>query len=320
MEEPPTRTALVTGASRGLGLLVARELARRGYSLVLCARTAEDLYAARDDLTARGADVLAVPCDVRNAQEVEHLVARAIGYRGGLDVVVNVAGIIQVGPLESVTLDEFRDALDTMCLGPVQVTLAALPHLRERRSGRIINVTSIGGKVAVPHILPYSVAKFGAVGFSEGLRAELAGSGISVTTVVPGLMRTGSHVRASFAGQSTKEYGWFSAAASAPLLSMDAERAARRIVAAGLAGRAEVTLTPAAILGARLAGLMPGTTSRLLGLVRPLLPGPPADAGQAVAEPGYRAQARTESRVLRALTTMGRAAAQRFNQRRATGT
>jgi hypothetical protein len=153
--------------------------------------------------------------------------------------------------------------------------------MRARRSGHIVNVTSIGGKVSFPHLLPYNSAKFAAVGFSEGLRAEVAGDGISVTTVVPGLMRTGSHLNASYKGeQRSREFTWFGLGASLPLVSMDARRAARRIVAAARRGQGELILTPLAQLGTRLEGAMPGTVSNLFGLVNRALPnaGEPAPA------------------------------------------
>src|SRR5213078_5332449 len=116
--------------------------------------------------------------------------------------------------------------------GTLYPTLAVLPQMLERRSGRIVNITSIGGKVSVPHLLPYNCAKFAALGFSEGLRAELAKDGVSVATVIPGLMRTGSVVSAEFKGRTEAEFTWFSALARSPLTSMDVRRAARRILAA----------------------------------------------------------------------------------------
>ena len=116
----------------------------------------------------------------------------------------------------SATVADFEDAMGTMFWGMVYTTLAALPQMTERGAGRIVNITSIGGKVAVPHLLPYCCAKFAAVGFSEGIRAELAKDHIKVTTVVPGLLRTGSHANAVFKGDHHKEYGWFSLAATRP--------------------------------------------------------------------------------------------------------
>ncbi|MBE1604324.1 short-subunit dehydrogenase [Actinopolymorpha pittospori] len=244
---------------------------------------------------------------------MQKMVGEALTHFGRIDVVVNNAGIIQVGPLDAMTVEDFHSALGVMCLGPVHVTLAVLPHLRRRGSGHVINITSIGGKIAAPHILPYACAKFGAVGFSEGLRAELAGTGITVTTVVPGLMRTGSHLRAEFKGNAAREYAWFGAGASLPLVSMDAERAARRIIAGGLSGKPEVTLTPVAVAAARMVGLAPAPTTRLLGFVNRLLPKPPRH-GTSRSAPGWKAGRDLQSRLHEILTAAGHRAAKQFNQ------
>jgi short-subunit dehydrogenase len=114
--------------------------------------------------------------------------------------------------------------------------------MRRRGFGRIVNIASIGGEAAVPHLVPYCVGKFALVGLSDGLRAELAQEGILVTTVSPGLMRTGSHLKALFKGRHRQEYGWFASAASAPVLSVSAEHAARIIVRACERGAAKVVI------------------------------------------------------------------------------
>jgi short-subunit dehydrogenase len=209
------------------------------------------------------------------------------------------------------TVEDFDTAHDVMFWGTLYPTLAALPQLRRQHRGRIINITSIGGKISAPHLLPYNCAKFAAVGLSEGLRAELTGSGVTVTTVVPGLMRTGSHLRAFFKGDQRKEFAWFAVAASLPGLSMDARRAARRAVRAGLAGRAELVLTPAAKLAVRVHGLFPGTTAVALSAVNRLLPA----AGHATPPlAGAAVSTDLDSRLLRALTVLGRSAAHRYHQ------
>ncbi len=310
--DPGDGVALVTGGSRGLGLLIARELASRGYRLAICARDSGELAAAESDLAARGGDVLAVRCDVTDQAQVDEMIRSVVARFGRLDVLVNNAGIIQVAPLAALTVDDFAQAQDVMFWGTLYPSLAALPHLREHRQGHIINITSIGGKISVPHLLPYSCAKFAAVGLSEGLRAELAGTGVTVTTVVPGLMRTGSHLRAYFKGQRRKEFAWFGLAASLPVLSMDAERAARRNVDAGTAGQVELVLTPAAKFAVRAHGLFPAATVRALGAVNRLLPKAAGQAGPAVT--GSVASAELDSSLLTAATTLGRSAADRFHQ------
>jgi short-subunit dehydrogenase len=306
------QVVLITGGSRGLGLALAREFARGGCRLVLAARDAQELAHAHQDLAQRGIEVLTVPCDVTNQEQVRSLVDQATQRFGRVDIVVNNAGIIQVGPMSTTTVEDFAHALDVMFWGTLYPTLAVLPQMRARRRGHVVNITSIGGMVSVPHLLPYTCAKFAAVGLSEGLRAELGQEGIAVTTVVPGLMRTGSYVQARFQGQQEREFTWFALGATLPLVSMSAERAARQIVRATQRGAAECILSlPANILG-RMHGLCPGTTANLLSLVNRLLPG--ADGAHATSTSGMEVQQRLRSPLLHALTGLGRAAAHRLHQ------
>jgi len=312
--------AVVTGASRGLGLLLASELARNGCQLVICARDSAELDRAAARLRSDGAEVTAVACDVTDEATPDRLVQTALDRYGRLDIVVSNAGIIQVGPVAAdtpeqaaATAERIQTAVDTMALAPARLALAALPVMRARGHGRIVTIASIGGKLSVPHLLPYGTAKFAAVGFSEGLRAELGRGPVTVTTVVPGLMRTGSHEQARFTGQAGKEFTWFSLGASAPLISMDAERAAQQIVAAIRERRAEIILTPAGQLVSRVAGLAPGLTSDILHLVQQLAL--PAGRGGEDETPGHDLDPAVPRPIFDRLTTLGRAAARRFNER-----
>lgn len=270
-EDLTGQVALVTGSSRGLGLALARHLADQGCRLVLCARDEEELERARAELAGRGAQVLAIRADVGDRDEVAHLIAEATRHFGAVDILINNAGFIQVGPLQSATPADFQHALDTMFFGVLYPTLAVLPQMRARRSGRIVNITSIGGRISMPHLIPYNVAKFAAVGLSEGLRAELAADGIRVTTVLPGEMRTGSHLNAFFSGPQEGEYRWFGFGASLPTIT-SAEKAARLIVKATKRGEAERIFPASANILVRLHGLFPGTTANLLRGVNCLLP------------------------------------------------
>jgi NAD(P)-dependent dehydrogenase (short-subunit alcohol dehydrogenase family) len=263
------KVALVTGGSRGLGLVISRELLRRGCDVAICARDSLELAHAADRIDG---EVLGVPCDVSDVSQVDEVVRVVTERYGRIDILVNNAGIIQVGPLESMTLEDFDESMAINFYGALHATLAVLPQMRARHEGRIVNVTSIGGKVAVPHLLPYDCAKFALVGLSEGLRAELASDGISVTTVVPGPMRTGSPVHALFKGEHARELAWFTTSDLHPLTAMSAERAARRIVDACARGEAEVTLSWQAKLMRLAHDLSPGLTSDVLGLVNRLLP------------------------------------------------
>lgn len=305
------QAVLITGGSRGLGLALARELAGEGCRVAICARDETELARARAELEGAGAEVLAVPCDVRDQRQVETMVAAVTARFGGIDLLINNAGIILVGPVETMTAADFHRAMETDFWGVVYPTLAVLPQMRARRGGRIATIASVGGKVSMPHLLPYNCAKFAAVGFSEGLRAELAADGIVVTTVVPGEMRTRSHLHAEFGGDREGEYRWFALGASSPL-TMRADRAAQTIVRRIKRGTAQLTFPISAKLGARLNGLFPGATASALGLVDRLLPD--ADGRGTGTVDGATIDAGIDSAGFAAATTLGRAAAEAFHQ------
>jgi NAD(P)-dependent dehydrogenase (short-subunit alcohol dehydrogenase family) len=305
--------ALITGGSRGLGLALSRELARQGCRLAICARDESELEAARAELEQSGTEVLAVPCDAAERAQVAAMVEAVNRHYGRIDILINNAGIMVVAPVESVTHADFERVMAINFWGVLNPTLEVLPGMRARGAGRIVNITSIGGKISVPHLLPYSCAKFAAVGLSEGLRAELANTGISVTTVVPGLMRTGSYLNAEFGGEQEAEYRWFALGASAPYpVTVGADRAARLIVRSARRGQAECTYPLSAVVAARLSGLLPGATTNALALVDRFLPQPPRQA--AGTRLGAAVEADIEGPVLHAATFLGRAAAEEYKQ------
>lgn len=305
------KIALITGGSRGLGLVLARHLAAEGARVVICARDEEELERARQDLHARGADVYAIACDLRIRQEVDRMVGRVLQRHGQIDVLINNAGIISVGPLEEMTVDDFSEAMDANFWSGVYTTLAVLPEMRTRKSGRIVNITSIGGKIATPHLLPYSASKFAFFGFSRGLRSELMKDGIVVTTVAPGLMRTGSPRNANFKGKNRLEHAWFSVSDSLPFISMDADRAAEQILNACKRGEVEITLTTPARVAAVMDALFPEFTGRLLAVANRMLPGA-GGIGQRIAKGSESASPVSPG----PLTAMGDNAAVRNNEMR----
>jgi NAD(P)-dependent dehydrogenase (short-subunit alcohol dehydrogenase family) len=308
------QVVLITGGSRGLGLALAREFASHGCRLALCARDVVELARAENELATHGADVLTVVCDLRDRGQVDQMVGQVTEHFGQIDILVNNAGVIEVGPVVNQNVEDFDDAMQTDFWGVLYPTLAVLPQMRGRRNGRIVNVTSIGGKVSVPHLLPYSCAKFAAQGLSEGLRAELARDGIVVTTIAPGLLRTGSFLNALFKGHQAGEYAWFSVGDNIPGLSMAAEGAAQQIVQAARRGEAERVLGVPAKLAAKFHGLFPGLTADLSGLVNRTQPSADESARGNQTQLGSEVREEYPSAMRDRLTGIGFAAAERLNE------
>jgi len=273
------KVVLITGGSRGLGLVTAREFAGHGARLVICARDEDELERARLDLESRGAEIMTIKCDVRNRPEVIDMVAAVQNRFGAVDVLVNNAGVIQMGPLEVMTHEDFENAMEAHFWGPLNTMMAVIPGMRQRKSGRIVNISSIGGKVSVPHLVPYCASKFALTGLSRGLRTELLKDGIAVTTVCPGLMRTGSPRNAGFKGKHRAEYAWFSISDASPLISVSAEHAARQIIRACQRGRAELVISVPAKIAVLFDTLFPEITSDLFALANNLLLPEPGGIG-----------------------------------------
>src|SRR5437660_10747407 len=273
------KVAVITGGSRGLGLVLARHICAQGGSVALIARDREELARAKTDLGRRGGAVLTVQCDLLDAAQIEAAVRQIIDRFGKIDILINNAGIIEVGPLDHMTREDFERAMRLHFWAPFELISQIVPELLTWGGGRIVNISSIGGKLAVPHLAPYSASKFALTGLSDAFRAELARDNIHVTTVAPGMMRTGSHVNAKFKGKHDSEFAWFGASAGAPLISMNADRAARKLLAACRRGQPALTLTfaaRAAILGD---ALCPNLTGYMMKVVNRLLPGAGDEGG-----------------------------------------
>lgn len=266
------KVVLITGGSRGLGLVLARHVCARGGNVAILARDPDELVRAKNDLVPSGGKVLAVECDLLDAGQIQLAVRKIIDRFARIDVLINNAGIIEVGPLEHMTPEDFERAMRLHFWAPFELISQIVPEMRIWGGGRIVNISSIGGKVAVPHMAPYSASKFALTGLSDALRAELARDNIYVTTVTPGMMRTGSHVNARFRGKHDIEFAWFAASAGAPLLSMNADRAARKILAACRRGQPSLTLTFAARLQIVANALFPNLTGYAMRLVNRFLP------------------------------------------------
>ena len=261
--------------------MIAREMASQGARLTIGARDEAELARARAELLAQGADVATRTCDVAAPGQAEALVRSAIERTGSIDVLINNAGTMTVGPLEHMTSNDFEEAMSVHFRGPLETMLAALPLMRQRRFGRIVNISSIGGKIGVPHLIPYCASKFALTGLSQAARAELVRHGIFVTTVCPGLMRTGSPFNAWFKGRHREEFAWFAIADSLPLASVDAGRAARQIVDACRHGDADLTIGLPARFAVLANAVAPEAMATVMSLANHvMLPGPMDDAGQ----------------------------------------
>jgi len=272
------KTVVITGGSRGLGLEMARLFADEGANVALIARTRQTLEMAAIELKSRGARIVAICCDIRDREQVDEAIDDVVRQFGSIDVLVNNAGIIQMGPHDRMEINDYENAIATHAWGPLYMIRAVLPYMREAGGGRIVNISSIGGKVALPHLLPYTMSKFALTGLSQGLSAELARDGILVTTVCPGLMRTGSHINASFKGRNQAEFAWFSISGGLPLVSIDAGRAARKIVEASRRGQPDLTITPQAKAMAMANAIVPSAVVAAMRIAAALLPGNGADA------------------------------------------
>lgn len=273
------RVVVITGGSRGLGLVMARRFAAEGAHLCLLARNEMELARAREELAGSAGEIMTVSCDVRRRADVRAAVDTILERWSAIDVLINNAGVIQVGPLEHMTTEDFENAMATHFWGPLHLMFESVPSMRRRGFGRIVNITSIGGRIAIPHLGPYCASKFALAGLSDGVRAELNQYGIRVTTVTPGLMRTGSPVNIDVKGKHEAEYAWFAIADSLPGLSVSAESAARQIVEACRYGDPEVTITLPARIAMLASTVAPAVVARAMEIANRLLPGPNGVAG-----------------------------------------
>jgi short-subunit dehydrogenase len=303
------RLVVVTGGSRGLGLVIARQLAEEGAALVICARDEAELANAADELRFRAPYVAAYACDLTQPPEIKSLFERIRREIGAVDVLINNAGIIQVGPVETMTLADYHQAMMTHFWAPLFCTEQVIPEMRRRQDGRIVNISSIGGEIGVPHMAPYCASKFALNGWSLAMRAELAPHAVYMTTVSPGLMRTGSPRHALFKGQHRAEFTWFSISSGMPLLSMSAESAARKIITACRYGRPKVTLSLPAKLAVAMNAIAPELTAETVALAARLLP-QPGGVGRASIEGKHSTSSLSPS----ILTTLSDKAAERNNE------
>lgn len=268
------KVVFISGASRGLGLVLARQLAKQNARLAICARNKEELQRAKSHLQETyAAEVLAISCDITNKQQVQEAIDQTAEHYGSLDVLINNAGDILVGPLENNSLDDFEKMMQLYFYGPLYAMYAAIPYMKRQGGGRIVNISSIGGRISVPHLLPYSTGKFALAGLSEGMGAELRKENIYVSTIYPGLMRTGSPRNGEVKGKYEEEYKIFKITSSLPGITTSAENAAAQILRACQRGAATLTITIPAKLALAVHGIAPSLVVNANSLINSLLPG-----------------------------------------------
>jgi short-subunit dehydrogenase len=273
------KVALISGGSRGLGLQIARELCNRGAKVCLLARDADELASAKDDLARFKTEVLTIQCDLLESAQIQSAVQQALQHFRKIDILINNAGMIEVGPVQHFQLKDFDREMRLHFWAPYILQFLVVPQMRNRGGGRIVNISSIGGRVAVPHMAPYSASKFALAGFSDAIRSELARDKIYVTTVTPGMIRTGSHIHANFKGDHAAEYRWFNWSRKIPFASMSMERAARKIVNACARGKPVLVMPFTAYLIIAKNALFPNLMARVMKMFNRSLPSQVSQSG-----------------------------------------
>jgi NAD(P)-dependent dehydrogenase (short-subunit alcohol dehydrogenase family) len=270
------RVVIVTGGGRGLGYAIARECVRRGSRVAISGRDADEVERAATALREAGGDVHAAACDCAAPEAVAAFVAAVLARFGRIDVLVNNAGECFVGPAADLRDEDVERALRNIFWVQVRPTLAVLPHMRQRRFGRIVNVASVGGRLPLPHQATYSAGKFAVVGWSQSIATELSRDGILVSTVTPPPLRDGAALYAHYQGDHERELRWFTLALQSPV-AIAGERAARAVLAAAERGDLERSVAWQSWLPARAYGVAPTLVTRALALFERLLPAPTAN-------------------------------------------
>lgn len=227
-------TALVTGASRGIGTLIAREIANQGGHVVLTGRSATELQAVASELAAAGADVSLIPADLMQSGAAENLVETIERQRGGIDLLVNNAGGDPLREFHTMTIDENLRTLQLNLVAPVALSHAVLGGMLRRGRGHIVNISAMAGRVSFPHTEVYAAAKDGVIGFTRVLRSDYRRRGVSASVLILGAIRD--------AGQGQRmldESGMKASGFMAP-----AESVARAVVKAVKKDRAELVVMP----------------------------------------------------------------------------
>ena len=229
------RTALVTGASRGIGPLIAREIAREGNHVVLTGRSSEELQAVTYDFRDNGADVSFLPTNLVQPWAAEALVQTVERERGSIDLLVNNAGGDPQREFDRMTLNENLDILQLNLVAPLTLSHSVLGSMLQRRRGHIVNISALAGRVAFPYTEAYAAAKDGLIGFTRVLRNDYRGRGVSASVLILG------PIRGAGQGQRTADQVGLKLP---PFGTASADAVARAVVDAIKHDRAEVVVMP----------------------------------------------------------------------------
>jgi NAD(P)-dependent dehydrogenase (short-subunit alcohol dehydrogenase family) len=283
------RVAIVTGGARGLGLAITRALVRQGCRVAICGRDGETVLRCVEQLRTEGATIMGQACDLGDPDQATAFVQTVVEAYGAVDILVNNAAQCYVGPASELDSLDMQLALRNIFWAQFYPTKALLPQMRARRFGRIVNITSIGGKLPIPHQAAYVAAKHAATGWSETLALELEHEGITVSTLTPPPLRNGAPLHAHYNGRREAEFMWFASALTSPLSAIPAERVARVVVDAIIYGAQERAVSALSWLAARAHGVAPGLVASGLRWFARRMP--------ATAEPGTSSSMRLGSEI-----------------------
>jgi NAD(P)-dependent dehydrogenase (short-subunit alcohol dehydrogenase family) len=266
------RVAIVTGGARGLGLAITRALVQQGCRVAICGRDGDTVRRCVEQLRAEGFTVEGQSCDVSDPAQVNAFVREVTERYGVIDILVNNAGQCYVGPASELDALDMQRALQNVFWGQFHVTKAVLPQMRQRRFGRIVNVTSLRGKLPIPHQSAYVAAKYAATGWSEAIALELEHEGVTVSTITPPPLRNGAPLHSHYNGRREAEFEWFATALTSPLSAIAAERVARVVVEAIVYGQHESAVSPLCWMAVRAHGLAPNLVAGMLRWVARRMP------------------------------------------------
>lgn len=270
---------VVTGGGRGLGYAIAREFLARGCKLAIGSRDGEAIARAVAEFRLRGGEVYGTACDASDPAQVQAFIAGVIERFGHIDVLVNNAGQVFFGPAAELRAEDLEAAIRNIFWVHFWPTMTVLPHMRARGFGRIVNITSLAGKIPLPHHAAYVAGKHAATGWSETLTIELRKEGILVSTITPPALDDGAPLHTHFNGDEEEEFKWFTRALTSRWTATHTDRAARVVVDAARHGDRQRAISPGSWLAARLHGLAPSLMTHFWARFDRLLP-PPGPPGQ----------------------------------------